>query len=113
MPSILPGRNQPIATTAKEGMNKTTDADRNIVGFPAIKAISDGFGIIMKCVERFEVSTRPTIHTALQLLFKDMKHLDDIGNGGRYGEEPFVERYNLQFIRKSCIESYVNTCSLC
>ena len=63
-------------------MKKKTDADGNIIGYPVIEAIWDAFGIIMECLVRFEASTRPARHIALQMIHKSMRQLDLVASGG-------------------------------
>ena len=84
---IFQSQNKPNAMSAYDAMKKTTDKDRNITGFPGVEAIYDAFGIMMECVERFEVSSRPTIHIALPMIYKAMKNLDDIADGGQVWRE--------------------------
>ena len=38
-----------------------------ITGHPRIEVIFDGFGVVVGCIERFEVSNRPTILIALPM----------------------------------------------
>ena len=63
-------------------MKKKTDADGNIVGYPAIEAICDAFGIVMECLDRFEAFTRPTMHIALLMIYEAMRQLDLVASGG-------------------------------
>ncbi len=61
---------------------KKTDADGKIVGYPAIEAICDAFGIVMECLERFSASTKHTMHIILPMIYKAMRKLDLIAGGG-------------------------------
>ena len=55
--------------------------DGDITGFPTIEAIFYAFSIILECVDRFEVSSRPTMHVAFPILFKAIKGLDSVAGG--------------------------------
>ena len=88
---ILESKNRPHASAAFQSMKKKTDADGNIIGFPAVEAICDAFGIIMEVLDRFEASSRPTMHIALPLLYKSMKQLDLVGSGGEVWRESELE----------------------
>ena len=43
----------------------------------------------MECVERFKVWARLTVYVALPMLFKAMKHAEDIGNVGELWRRSF------------------------
>ena len=62
-------------------MKKKTYADGNVSGFPATKVICDAFRIIIECIEGFEVSSRPTMHIALPMVFKAIRNLEYVAGG--------------------------------
>ena len=63
------------------GLKKNSSINGTITGDPAIEAVFNAFGVVVDCIERFEVSQRPTIHIALPLIFRMMQKLDNITNG--------------------------------
>ena len=83
-------------------MKKTSKIDETITGYPGIEAIFDVFGVV-NCIERFELSNRPTIHIALSMLNRLFQKLDEIANGRRVwrGEsQPLA--YPLIYSRELC-----------
>ena len=62
-------------------LKKNSNITETITGYPAIEAVFDAFGVVFDCIERFEVSQRPTIHISLPLIFQMMQNLDNITNG--------------------------------
>ncbi len=48
------------------------------MGYPGIEAIFDAFGIVVDCIERFEISLRATLHIALPAEYHMMQKLDDV-----------------------------------
>ena len=63
-------------------LRNTSNIDRIIIEYPALKEIYDAFGIIKDCMEQFEASQRPTLHLSLPILYQAMKKLKHTSNGG-------------------------------
>ncbi len=99
MQSVLTTRNRPQAYSAFQSMKKKTDSDCNIVVHRAIEAICDAFGFVMKWLDRFEASTKPTMQIALPIIQKAMRQLDLVPAVEMFGETMECEWSNLQFTR--------------
>ena len=67
--------------TAYAGLNKASNIDGTVTGYPGIEAIFDEFGIVVDCIELFEASLKPTLHIALSTVHHMMKKLDDVAKG--------------------------------
>ena len=106
--TVLQIKNRPIAANDFGGMKNETDEDGNITGFPTIEAICDALSIKMECVDRFEVSSRPTMRVALPMLFKAIKDLDSVAGGATVVKKDHCVWSSLQYNRSHSVEICAN-----
>ena len=78
---VLQTKNRPIATTAFGGMKKKADVDAGITGFSATETNRDALSIVMECLGRFEVLSRPAMIVAFPTLFAAIKDLGSFAGG--------------------------------
>ncbi len=71
------------ARSSYVSLKKTSNIDGIINGFSGIKAVFDGFGVLVDCIERFESSERPTLHIALPTVYRILEKFDDVSHGKR------------------------------
>ena len=80
MAIYLGTRTECATGAAYTALRKTSNIDGTIIGYPALEAIYDAFGIIKDCMEQFEVSQRPTIPVALHTLYQVVKKSENTSN---------------------------------
>ncbi len=59
-------------------LKEPLNIDGIITGYLDIEAILDAFGVVVDCIERFETSSRPTMHIARQIVYRMVRTLEDV-----------------------------------
>lgn len=70
---------------AYNNLKKTLNIDEIVTGYSGFEAIFDAFGVIVDCIERFEIAMRPTLHISLSIIYRIMQNLDNVFQGKRFG----------------------------